>query len=144
MLLDGKRVSVARRSDALNALGFKHGANGHAGDRTPLVVANEARKEPYRSGLFSSDRVLVEKIEEAKARFAELPRPIDRRVKIYLDLDEKNGRCFALRDVVPPGVEVIDEKPFTSLDDVVELRATKVRAVFNRSGKLVTIYPMRF
>jgi hypothetical protein len=145
LLLDGKPISATKlNTEVIPKLRIEHALEGHGPDRNVSDVMKEALTNgpSYASGKFNSMQTMLESLQKARAEFEATfdAANTTRRVTKEIDVTPEVGRVFVRSDKVPSGID--KTVPFNAPEGVSELVATKVRAVFEPNGDLVTIYPI--
>jgi hypothetical protein len=160
MLLDGVPVPPSKRVEVYQKADVYHAVTGHGADSEYKLIAEESNQIektikgkktplPGKSSRFATDETMFRSIYDARRAYARGIAVISpenpRYVMVDLPAGPNVGRCFSHRSRVPAGTPILPELPFPNLKNVVEVRPTHVRAIFDPTdGRLVTIYPIGF
>jgi hypothetical protein len=148
MILDGDlTISSNRRSEVYQRLGLNHAFIGHGSNKPIIEVINEARLNPSgASGIFRNDRAMIESYFYAAEKYAD-ELAIHQSGLFVKEFEIPNsidiGDVYILRSKLSANVEIIPmDKSLLHITDVVKVRPTKVRIIFNNKKQVVSMYPI--
>jgi hypothetical protein len=143
MLLDGKKISKAKRDEVLELLDLTHANRGHGAHRDIKVVAGEANLEKGLGSRFTTDEGFMRSVHDARQAFTDgrAVKLADGRFYVRLEARAEMGRCFVHRAKLPPGLKPLNPAPFAHLPDVVEVEVKYIDAILLPDGSVRTLYP---